>query len=87
MYCRYRKIFFSAPAMVVLLIVNYYCTIQFKEENHMKTKLLSCLLIAMLLLSLQVHSKNLARHQTSDIAFNEALISLECDGPDGVMIQ
>lgn len=53
----------------------------------MKTKLLSCILIATLLLSLQVHSKCSVNNYASNIVFTEALISLECDGPDGVMIQ
>jgi hypothetical protein len=53
----------------------------------MKTKLLSCLLVAMLLLSLHVHSTCIANKHISNAAFNESPIVLECDGPDGVMIQ
>lgn len=53
----------------------------------MKTKLLSCLLVATLLLSLQIHSTCIANDRISNAEFNEPPIALECDGPDGVMIQ
>lgn len=46
----------------------------------MKTKLLSCLLVAMLLLSLQVHSTCIANNHISNAAFNEAPIALEAMG-------